>query len=183
MSKSPAGVVETVKNTAGDVLKTVGEFLGIGVGAVSAVAPLGAPVALAPLAPLSGIPASLPGAAASGGFALGAAAGLAPLIFIALIANAWGVFDPWDPNAGFQIMRGYDGNLYKVPDAIFDQVAREGNDSAFVSWIERQKKNIEDQQAAALAQQIADAAGITIAQAIKQGTALKVYGNSGTQKN
>jgi len=184
-----AKAVDTVVDTTKGIVKTVTDALGITGGASSAVAaaaPTAAPVAAAPLAPAaaSAPPTMATGSAAGGiGIVGQVVIGLAPLAFIALIANAWGVFDEWDPNAGFQTMRGYDGNIYKVPDAIFDQVAREGHDGAFRSWIEQQKQNIEAQQAAKQYIQAADVAGVTLTQEVKKAVAKKASGNAGTQFN
>ncbi len=58
--------------------------------------------------------------------------GAGALALIFAIAWAWGVFDPWNPNAGFQLLHANEktaavagvpvGTIVKIPDSIFDQM-------------------------------------------------------------
>lgn len=144
--------------------------------------------------------AAAPVVEASVGVQLAAAA--IPLAIIAWVAYAWGVFDPYDPHAGFQKMTlsvdipgvGKKGDVLDwIPNDIYDAVnAAPSTDSAnqiLSSFFAKAKATIEEQAAAAAEiQRLRDLASQNInqpvtTQEIVQNITQKTYGNTTTQKN
>lgn len=108
---------------------------------------------------------------AGSGALVGVSAAAAALAIVAWVAYAWGVFDPYDPNAGTQLftlnkdvdwIKAKAGQQVRIPNAIFDMVtgaqSSEEADQILQSYFYKMGLDIEAKQAAADAQQRAWAA-------------------------
>ena len=105
--------------------------------------------------------ASTAGAQTVGGSAiLGAGVALAAIAIVVLVANALGVFEPWDPHAGFQKLKLTRdlpqlnlkaGDIIDwIPNDLYDRVMANspGSFEALMSFVDSHIKQIEDEQAA-----------------------------------
>lgn len=131
-----------VVSTAGTLLKSTGllggatELAGGGgtaaLGTTSTLAPAAPAAGLAPGAAPEAIAETVSVATPGASGLVGAGVGLAALAIVLAVANAWGVFEPWDPHAGFQkltLSRDLPALSLKagdivdwVPDAVYDKV-------------------------------------------------------------